>query len=80
MLLPSPVLLTLAKTASSLGHSLLVLSQAQAHGSHAVDEEEHGEVDVPVVLTGIVVKGEGVVEVVEVLTCNRNKESRQGAQ
>ena len=57
---------------SGLRHSLPVVSQAQ--GSHAVDEER-GEVDVPAVLTGRVVIGEGVVVVVEALACNRSRES-----
>ena len=54
-----------------LGHFLPVISQAE--GSHAVDEER-GEVDVPAVLTGRVVIGEGVVVVVEALAWNKTKE------
>ena len=49
---------------SGLRHFLPVISQAQER--HAVDEEGC-EVDVPAVLTGRVVVGEGVVVVVEAL-------------
>ena len=54
---------------SSLRYFLPVISQAQ--GSHAVDEEGR-EVEVPAVLTGRVVVGEGVVVVVEALAWKRS--------
>ena len=54
---------------SGLGYFLPVVSQAQ--GSHAVNEECCG-VDVPAMLTGSVVVGEGVVVVVEALAWKRS--------
>lgn len=56
---------------SSFGCFLPVISQTK--GSHAINEE-CGKVDVPAVLTGRVVIGEGVVVVVETFTWNKRRE------